>query len=264
MAEGQSFAAGDILAEIETDKATMGWESQEDGIMGKIFMPEGSKDIVVGTVVAVTVEDESELAGLASYKPGGGSASPPAGGETASSPSKQKAEPATAPSGSSVFPPHQVRLLATEPAPACVRDMVQHSLPRRSCCTTAVPASASDVAALRQVWTMPALSPTMEQGNIIKWFKQVGDEVAAGDGLVEVETDKATMMWESVEEGFVAKILAPDGTQDIKVRSSSLSSASHAARAPFGVDMCQGPADTPKETSSTDGVSRAVLPSTRS
>ena len=69
-----------------------------------------------------------------------------------------------------------------------------------------------------QVWTMPALSPTMEQGNIAKWVKQVGDEVATGDGLVEVETDKATMMWESVEEGFIAKILAPDGTQDIKVR----------------------------------------------
>ena len=65
---------------------------------------------------------------------------------------------------------------------------------------------------------MPALSPTMTQGNLAKWIKQVGDPVSTGEALVEVETDKATMMWESVDEGFIAKILAPDGTQDIMVR----------------------------------------------
>lgn len=104
VAEGQPFAAGDILADIETDKATMGWESQEDGIMGKILKPQGSKDIPVGTLVAITVEEESELASLANYTPGSGAAAAPPAAAAAA----EGASDAAAPSGSSAFPPHQV------------------------------------------------------------------------------------------------------------------------------------------------------------
>lgn len=151
----------------------MGWESQDDGVMAKIIFPAGSQDLDVGTLVAITVDEESELEAAKSYQPGSAGAAAPAAAAT-------EAPAASAPSGSaSSFPPHQV-------------------------------------------WTMPALSPTMTQGNIAKWFKQVGDPVVAGDGVVEVETDKATMMWESVDEGFIAKILAPDGTQDIMVRVLAL------------------------------------------
>lgn len=174
--EGQAFAAGDVLADIETDKATMAWESQDDGVMGKILKAEGSKDVPVGTVVALAVEDESELSQLDSYEVGGGGGGSGGGGgdaaQTASGGDRAKASAGGQPS--SAFPPHAV-------------------------------------------WQMPALSPTMAQGNIAKWYKQVGDEVAAGDVLVDVETDKATMAWESVEEGYVAKILVQDGAQDVAV-----------------------------------------------
>jgi pyruvate dehydrogenase E2 component (dihydrolipoamide acetyltransferase) len=64
---------------------------------------------------------------------------------------------------------------------------------------------------------MPSLSPTMTQGNIAKWHKKEGDAVSAGDVLCEIETDKATLEMESMEEGFLAKILVPDGAKDIPV-----------------------------------------------
>ncbi|KAG7805782.1 hypothetical protein KL921_005314 [Ogataea angusta] len=67
------------------------------------------------------------------------------------------------------------------------------------------------------VITMPALSPTMTQGNIVKWHKKVGDALQPGESIAEVETDKASMDFEFQEEGFLAKILVPDGTQDIPV-----------------------------------------------
>ena len=64
---------------------------------------------------------------------------------------------------------------------------------------------------------MPALSPTMEKGNLAKWLKKVGDKVKSGDVIAEIETDKATMEVEAVDEGTIAKILVPEGTQDVPV-----------------------------------------------
>src|SRR5687767_11507926 len=64
---------------------------------------------------------------------------------------------------------------------------------------------------------MPALSPTMEKGNLAKWVKKEGDKVAPGDVLAEIETDKATMEVEAVDEGTLAKIVVPEGTQDVPV-----------------------------------------------
>ena len=60
---------------------------------------------------------------------------------------------------------------------------------------------------------MPALSPTMEEGTLAKWLVKEGDTVAAGDILAEIETDKATMEFEAVDEGTVTKILVPEGTR---------------------------------------------------
>ncbi len=65
--------------------------------------------------------------------------------------------------------------------------------------------------------TMPALSPTMETGTLAKWLVKVGDTVKSGDILCEIETDKATMEVESIDEGTVAELLVADGTEDIKV-----------------------------------------------
>ncbi|MFL4999363.1 MAG: biotin/lipoyl-containing protein, partial [Xanthobacteraceae bacterium] len=64
---------------------------------------------------------------------------------------------------------------------------------------------------------MPALSPTMEKGNLAKWLKKEGDNVAPGDVIAEIETDKATMEVEAVDEGVLAKIVVPEGTADVPV-----------------------------------------------
>ncbi|MEM9332311.1 MAG: pyruvate dehydrogenase complex dihydrolipoamide acetyltransferase [Pseudomonadota bacterium] len=67
--------------------------------------------------------------------------------------------------------------------------------------------------------TMPALSPTMEEGNLAKWLVKEGDQVTAGDVIAEIETDKATMEVEAVDEGTVAKIHVPEGTEGVKVNA---------------------------------------------
>lgn len=66
---------------------------------------------------------------------------------------------------------------------------------------------------------MPALSPTMEHGNLAKWIKKEGDKIEAGDVIAEIETDKATMEVEAVDEGIIGKIIVSEGTQDVPVNS---------------------------------------------
>ncbi len=66
---------------------------------------------------------------------------------------------------------------------------------------------------------MPALSPTMEHGNLAKWLKKEGDVVKIGDVIAEIETDKATMELESIEEGVLGKIFVPSGSQEVKVKT---------------------------------------------
>src|SRR5687767_2763279 len=91
---------------------------------------------------------------------------------------------------------------------------------------------------------MPALSPTMEKGNLAKWLKKEGDTVKSGDVIAEIETDKATMEVEAVDEGTLGKILVPEGTNDVAVNTpiamilaegedaAALKSAKPAARKP--------------------------------
>jgi pyruvate dehydrogenase E2 component (dihydrolipoamide acetyltransferase) len=67
--------------------------------------------------------------------------------------------------------------------------------------------------------TMPALSPTMEEGNLSKWLVKEGDKVKSGDVLAEIETDKATMEVEAIDEGIVAKLVVPAGTEGVKVNA---------------------------------------------
>jgi pyruvate dehydrogenase E2 component (dihydrolipoamide acetyltransferase) len=185
--EGQEIAAGDVLAEIETDKATMDWESQDDGYVAKILVAAGTKDIKVNTVVGIIVEEKDDAAAFADYQPGEGGDAAPASSDSGGSDEKaaepsgggeEQPEPASGGGGGGGgnFPPHIML-------------------------------------------NMPALSPTMESGNIAAWKVKVGDEVAAGDSLAEVETDKATMDWESQDDGFIAQLLVGDGTKDIKVNT---------------------------------------------
>jgi pyruvate dehydrogenase E1 component beta subunit len=106
---------------------------------------------------------------------------------------------------------------------------------------------------------MPALSPTMEEGTLAKWLVKEGDEVKSGDILAEIETDKATMEFEAVDEGKIAKILVPEGTDGVKVgqpiallaadgeQLSDVASAPPAAAAPPA-------ASEPDRTEDSEGV----------
>lgn len=64
---------------------------------------------------------------------------------------------------------------------------------------------------------MPALSPTMEEGTLTKWLKKVGDTIEAGDIIAEIETDKATMEFEAIDDGVITKILVAEGTENVAV-----------------------------------------------
>jgi pyruvate dehydrogenase E2 component (dihydrolipoamide acetyltransferase) len=103
---------------------------------------------------------------------------------------------------------------------------------------------------------MPALSPTMTEGNLAKWLKKEGDKVKAGDVLAEIETDKATMEVEAVDEGTLAKILVPGGAQGVKVNDviavlteegedASAVSAAPAAKAAPAPSAASAPAAAP-------------------
>ena len=84
--------------------------------------------------------------------------------------------------------------------------------------------------------TMPALSPTMEEGNLSKWLVKEGDKVSPGDVIAEIETDKATMEVEAIDEGTLGKILVPEGTNDVAVNTpiATILSEGEDASAAFG------------------------------
>jgi len=144
------------------------------------LVSEGTKNIKVGTPIAVVVESEKDVAAFKDYKASGASS-----GSESSASSQKSAEPK------------------------------EESKPKSS-------SSGSDSAAPSNLpthdkVTMPALSPTMKSGRIQKWHKQEGDEITAGDVLADVETDKATIDFVHQEDGYLAKILVPEGDQDIDV-----------------------------------------------
>ena len=97
---------------------------------------------------------------------------------------------------------------------------------------------------------MPALSPTMEKGNLAKWLKKEGDKVAPGDVIAEIETDKATMEVEAIDEGTLAKIVVPEGTADVPVNQLIAVLATEGedvkAVAAGGAAPAKAPAEAPK------------------
>ncbi|HEV7439626.1 MAG TPA: biotin/lipoyl-containing protein, partial [Methylobacterium sp.] len=106
---------------------------------------------------------------------------------------------------------------------------------------------------------MPALSPTMEKGNLAKWLKKEGDPIKSGDVLAEIETDKATMEVEAIDEGVLAKILVPEGTADVPVNDLIALIATEgedpgSVQAPSGGDAKAPPAATsPADQNTTPG-----------
>jgi pyruvate dehydrogenase E2 component (dihydrolipoamide acetyltransferase) len=119
---------------------------------------------------------------------------------------------------------------------------------------------------------MPALSPTMEKGNLTKWLKKEGDKVKPGDVIAEIETDKATMEYEAIDEGTLAKIVVPEGTQDVpvnqliavlaeegedvKAAAAAAAKAASAAPAPQSAPQAR-PAATPGPSPQTQAASQA-------
>ncbi|AJY46936.1 pyruvate dehydrogenase complex dihydrolipoamide acetyltransferase [Martelella endophytica] len=123
--------------------------------------------------------------------------------------------------------------------------------------------------------TMPALSPTMEEGNLSKWLVKEGDSISAGDVIAEIETDKATMEVEAVDEGTVAKIVVPAGTEGVAVNAliailaEEGEDAAEAAKAAEGGDApstSEAPKEEPKaekpaSESTGDKVAKGGIPS---
>jgi pyruvate dehydrogenase E2 component (dihydrolipoamide acetyltransferase) len=166
---GDKVKSGDILAEVETDKATMELENYEDGILLHIGPKEGEAVPVDGVLAIVGTEGEDISALLA----GGGAPAPAAPAAPVPTEAPAAAAPAETPAP------------AATPAPA-----VAPAAP-------AAPTNGKKATVVR----MPKMSDTMTEGTIAAWLKKVGDKVKAGDILAEVETDKATMELESYEDG---------------------------------------------------------------
>ncbi len=112
---------------------------------------------------------------------------------------------------------------------------------------------------------MPALSPTMEEGTLSKWLKNEGDEVVSGDIIAEIETDKATMEVEAVDEGVLTKIMVPEGTENVKVNSviavllEEGESASDVTLVPIAASAPAAPAEATTSETEPDPVRQTAL-----
>ncbi|XP_008063774.1 dihydrolipoyllysine-residue acetyltransferase component of pyruvate dehydrogenase complex, mitochondrial isoform X1 [Carlito syrichta] len=170
--EGEKINEGDLIAEVETDKATVGFESMEECYMAKILVAEGTRDVPVGAIICITVGKPEDIEAFKNYTLDSSAAPTP------------QAAPAPTPAAT-----------ASPPAPSAQ-------------------APGSSYPTHMQV-LLPALSPTMTMGTVQRWEKKVGEKLSEGDLLAEIETDKATIGFEVQEEGYLAKILVPEGTRDV-------------------------------------------------
>ncbi len=160
---GDKVSEGDMLAEIETDKATMEFESFNEGTLLYIGIKEG-ETAPIDSLLAIIGNEGEDISALI------------AGGATA--------------------------VPATEAAPAATEVKTETTAPAAA--TAALPAGVVVV-------TMPRLSDTMTEGTVATWLKKVGDKVSEGDMLAEIETDKATMEFESFNEGTLLYIGIKEG-----------------------------------------------------
>jgi len=166
-AEGEAIAPGDVICDIQTDKAVMSMEADDEGVLAKIVKPADSGSIKVGDLIAVVAEDGEDWQTVAS--------SPISDTESADA-----------------GPPPPASESAAAPA------MTGGSTPGT-------------------VINMPSLSPTMSEGTIVKWYKQEGESIGAGDVLCDIQTDKAVVSMESDDDGVVAKILISEGASGVVV-----------------------------------------------
>jgi pyruvate dehydrogenase E2 component (dihydrolipoamide acetyltransferase) len=178
---GDTVKKGDLLAEIETDKATMELESYQEGVLLHRGAPDGQK-LQVNDLLAIIGKQDEDVSALVAQHTGGGAPAPAA--------EQQQQQPAAAPQ-------------PAEPAPQPAA--AQPNAPAPTALSAPAPASESaapiDISKMEEVVLMPRLSDTMTEGVIATWQKKVGDEVKKGEVLAEIETDKATMELESYKNG---------------------------------------------------------------
>lgn len=216
---GDTIEEGDILAEIETDKATMEFESFYSGTLLHIGIQEG-EGAPVDSLLAIIGEKGEDISGLISGSPAA-QATPVSNAQSVST---ESAKPAA----------------SSQPSPSVVPEGVE-------------------------IVTMPRLSDTMEEGTVASWLKKIGDTVEEGDILAEIETDKATMEFESfysgtllyigIQEGqsapvdAVLAVIGPVGT-DVQSVLSGASSADAKTTEPQIAQPDQSAAATATSTSS--------------
>ncbi len=164
---GDPVKKGDLLAEIETDKATMELESYQDGTILHLGAGKGDK-LQVNDLLAIVGKAGEDVSALVARHNGGG-ATPAAEKPAEQKPVEQKT--------------------AEQPAPAAAQPAPAQAAP------------AIDVSKMEEVVLMPRLSDTMTEGVIAGWNKNIGDDVKKGEVLAEIETDKATMELESYKDG---------------------------------------------------------------
>ena len=180
---GDTVKKGDLLAEVETDKATMELESYKDGTLLHVGGDKGSK-LQVNDLLAIIGTKGEDISGLLT---GGGDATAPKKAEKKDEPKKRE-------------------------APASTQEA-----PKPSNGKAASPQI--DISKMEEVVLMPRLSDTMTEGVIAGWLKNVGDAVKKGDVLAEIETDKATMELESYKNG---KLLYQGAKQGEKIAVNDL------------------------------------------
>lgn len=169
---GDTVKKGDLLAEVETDKATMELESYKDGTLLHIGIDKGGK-LQVNDLLAIIGKAGEDVSGLINENAGNAAKAP------AATPAKTEKKEAPAKT-------------STAPAPAAK-------------------AATVDVSKMEEVVLMPRLSDTMTEGVIASWVKNIGDTVKKGDLLAEIETDKATMELESYKNGTLLYVGAKAG-----------------------------------------------------
>ena len=158
---GDTVKKGDLLAEIETDKATMELESYQDGILLHIGTPRGGK-LQVNDLLAIFGKAGEDITALIAQNTSGVAST------------SAVASPATS---------------STEPIPTAT--------------STEITGAVADLSTMEEVVLMPRLSDTMTEGVIAGWHKKIGDKVAKGEVLADIETDKATMELESYKDGIL-------------------------------------------------------------
>ena len=229
---GDTIEEGDILAEIETDKATMEFESFYSGTLLHIVIQEG-EGAPVDSLLAIIGEKGEDISGLLSGAPAA-QATPVSNEQPVST---ESAKPAA----------------SSQPSPSVVPEGVE-------------------------IVTMPRLSDTMEEGTVASWLKKIGDTVEEGDILAEIETDKATMEFESfysgtllyigIQEGqsapvdAVLAVIGPAGTDVQSVLSGASSGASAASSA--DAKMTEPQIAQPEQSAAATAPSTSNAPNTAS